>query len=85
MVQAWSELASQCIHREAPSIASTNVDLETATVALLARCRTDLEEERRAFINLAPGYRDYIAPRLRELDETRMNQARSEIAVLRTR
>jgi hypothetical protein len=60
-----NDVARDCIKREAPAIASTKTDLDTAATLLLARCSGELEAERRAFINLAPGYRDYIEPHLR--------------------
>ena len=80
-----NDVVRDCFRREAPAIASTKTDLETASTALLARCIGELEAERRAFINLAPGYRDYIEPRLREVEQIRTDQARAEIAVLRAR
>ena len=82
--QSYSDMASECIQREATIIAHTKVDLETAATAVLARCNSELAAERNYLPTLYPGYRDYMEPRLRELDTVRIDQARKRIALLRT-
>lgn len=76
--------AGACIDREAISVAPMKVDLETAATAVIARCSAYTEATRRELISRFPGYRDYMAPKLRELDEAYMERARRAVAIART-
>jgi hypothetical protein len=84
-IDASTQAANDCFLREGPILAQTKTDLDTASTALLARCGSELAAERRAFINLNPGFRDRIEVRLRELDALRQSQARQTIAGFRAR
>lgn len=81
----YGAAATQCIINEARAVASANTDLETAAYAVIARCSSELTAERRVLPNRFPGYRDYMEPRLRELDALRRDQARQAVATFRTR
>ena len=76
--------ASACIEREAIRVAPTKVDLETAATAVISICSVYTEATRRDLIARYPGYRDYMAPKLRELDNAYMDHARRAVAVART-
>lgn len=78
-------LAGACIDREAAEIATRKVDLETAATAVIAKCSTYTEATRRDLIARYPGYRDYMAPKLRELDQVYFDRARRAVALARTR
>lgn len=75
-----SRETSECIQREAIIIASTNIDLENAAASVVARCSAYTEALRRKLYAEYPGYRDYIAPKLHEVDELYLAQARLAIA-----
>lgn len=84
-IDQYTSAARVCINRQAAEVAHTNVDLDTAAFAVIGRCNTELQAERRAFIERYPGYRDYLELRLRELTAARIDQARRAVAVARTR
>jgi hypothetical protein len=75
-----SREASDCIEREASIIAPTNIDLENAAASVVARCSAYTGALRRKLYAEYPGYRDYIAQKLREVDELYLAQARLAIA-----
>jgi hypothetical protein len=79
-----SSEAVDCINREAVIIAPSKVDLETAATAVVAKCSIYTEATRRKLIQQYPGYRDYMAPKLKELDDTYMDGARRAVAIART-
>jgi hypothetical protein len=75
-----SREASECIEREAVMVAPTNIDLEAAAASVVVRCSTYTDALRRKLNGEYPGYRDYIAPKLREVDELYLAQARLAVA-----
>jgi hypothetical protein len=75
--------ASECINREATGVASTPTDLEVASATVIARCSIYTAALRRDLIARYPGYRDYIEPKVREVDEIYLAEAR--LAVVRAR
>ena len=75
-----SRAASECIDREASIIAPTNIDLENGAASVVARCSAYTGALRRKLYAEYPGYRDYIAPKLREVDELHLAQASLAIA-----
>ena len=69
---------------EASIVAPMTVDLETSAAMIIARCNQFTEATRRDLQSRYPGYRDYMAPRLREIDEIYESRARSAVAIART-
>jgi hypothetical protein len=60
------------------------VNLETAAAMVVARCNQYTEATRRDLQSRFPGYRDYMAPKLREIDEIYADRARMAVAIART-
>jgi hypothetical protein len=82
---ALSSTASSCIHREAGKVAPKSVDLNTAAMAVLARCNTELQAEEEAFIRRCPpGFRDDAREQFTRVRTARLEQSLKEIAVART-
>jgi hypothetical protein len=77
-------LANDCIEREARTVAALKVDIDTAAMAVIAKCSEYTDATRRDLSARFPGYRDYMAPKLRELDQTYLDRARLAVAVART-
>ena len=75
--------AADCINREAISVAPTALDLDVASATVVARCSAYTGALRRDLTSRYPGHRDYIEPKLREVDELYLAQAR--LAVMRAR
>lgn len=75
--------ASECIEREAALLAKTSMDLENAAITVVAKCDAYTGALRRKLYAQYPGYRDYVASKLREVDEIYLAQAR--LAVARSR
>jgi hypothetical protein len=78
--RANASQAAECINREASLIAPTALDLETASLAVIGKCSYFTNFMRRDMLARYPGHRDYIEPRLREVDEIYMAQARLAVA-----
>src|SRR5260370_38194824 len=76
--------ASACIEREASIVAPMTVNLETAAAMVIARCTQYTEATRRDLQIRFPGYRDYMAPKLREIDEIYEDRAATAVAIART-
>jgi hypothetical protein len=75
-----SREAAECIQREATVLAATSIDLENAATSVVARCDAYTGALRRKLYAEYPGYHDYIAPKLREVDELYLAQARLALA-----
>ena len=84
-LEATRGTVSACIRREAEIVAPKQVDLETAAIAVMARCTSEIRAEEQAFFNKYPGYQDFVQGKLRELNSDRLSQTRSIIALPRTR
>lgn len=76
--------ATTCINQEAIAIAPYPADIETAAVAVIAKCRIYTDATRRDLIARFPGYRDYIEQQVRQIDSIYMDQARQAVALART-
>jgi hypothetical protein len=72
--------ASECINREAISVASMPTDQEIASATVIARRSIYTGALRRDLIARYPGYRDYIEPKVREVDEIYLAQSRLAVA-----
>jgi hypothetical protein len=81
---ALSDAATDCIRREAASIASKPVDLDTAATAVLARCNAELWAEEKAFVNRYAGYRDIASEQFKRVRAARLEQAYKAVALART-
>ena len=75
-----SQYATECIEREASILARTSIDLENAAASVVARCDAYTGALRRKLYAQYPGHREYIAPKLREVDELYLAQARLAVA-----
>jgi len=76
---------SECIQREAASVASKQVDIDTAAYSVIAMCSSFINVERQALISDYPGYRDEVEVSFRKVEAVRFDQARSAVAIARTR
>lgn len=74
-----------CLDRQALAVAPKRVDLDTATVAVMARCAAELEQLRRFITtgipNFSPGP-DYWE---KDIEPVYMKEARKAVALARTR
>lgn len=81
---ALRDSATDCIRREAIAVAPEPVDLETASVAVTARCRGELWAEEKAFVNRYAGYRAYASEKYQAVRDARFQQAADAVALART-
>jgi hypothetical protein len=72
--------ATECINREAGVIAPMALDLETASVVVIGKCSYFTNALRRDRLARYPRHRDYVEPKLREVDELYMAQGRLAVA-----
>jgi curli biogenesis system outer membrane secretion channel CsgG len=85
-VDAARDKAISCLKQEAQELAPEPIDLDSAATATMSRCNEELSTERSAFLESWPGYEeDVVRAGLAKIRDTRMQQARSFIAVDRTR
>ena len=85
-VDAARDNAYRCLRHEAREIAPEPVDLDTAAAATIDRCNEDLSTERSAYLESWSGYEDdVVRAGLGKIRDARMQQARSFIAVERTK
>lgn len=73
---------ANCLRREVQAVAPQPVDLETATLAVMARCDFPGVIER-PLIAKYPGYRDYIHEAARKRYAEIMDATRQDIALAR--
>lgn len=74
----------ECLERESAIVAPQKVDLETAAQAVIARCSRETNAQEQILLDKYRGYHDHIRPKLRELQQTRLQNVRSMIALART-
>jgi curli biogenesis system outer membrane secretion channel CsgG len=85
-VDAARDKAISCLKHEAQEIAPEPVDLDSAATATMSRCNEELSTERSAYLESWSGYEDdVVRTGLEKIRDARMQQARSFIAVERTR
>jgi len=85
-VDVARDKARSCLRHEAQEIAPEPVDLDTAAAATIDRCNEELSTERSAYLESWSGYEDdVVRAGLGRIRDARMQQARSFIAVERTR
>lgn len=79
-----SAKTGECLARESLAVAPLSLDLETATLAVLARCDVPGVLER-PLIEKYPGYRDYIRSQVARQYADIRETTRQGIALLRAR
>ena len=85
-VDAARDKATSCLRHKAQEIAPDSIDLGIAAAATMNRCNEELSTERSAYLEGWPGSEDdVVRAGLEKIRAARMQQARSFIAVERTR
>ena len=74
-----------CINREARLVAPKQVDLETASVAVLARCKSEAEAFRHFVYTSLPNFNPAPDWWDKEMEPGFLKRAREAVAVARTR
>ena len=74
-----------CLDREALTVAPKQVDLETATVAIMARCSKQLQEIRNFIYTGIPNFTPNVDFWEKDIEPTWLKEARKKIALARTR
>jgi hypothetical protein len=75
---------TECIEREALTIAPMKIDLESAAENVAAKCRIYTEALRRRVMIEYPGLQEEVRIKFRDLDALNMELARRAIANART-
>jgi hypothetical protein len=79
-----ADATTNCIRREAVKVAPKPVDLNTAAMAVIARCRAEVWAEEKALVDRYPGYREHIAERFKKVHAARFELAQQAVALART-
>jgi hypothetical protein len=82
---ALSNKLRACLDSQAQAVAPKPVDLETASVAVMARCGPELQQMRKFLYTGIAGFSpspDYWS---KEIEPVYLNEARKAVAVARTR
>lgn len=82
---ALSKRLRVCLDSQAQAVAPKPVDLETASVAVMARCGSELQQMRKFLYTGIAGFSpgpDYWS---KEIEPVYLNEARKAVAVARTR
>lgn len=84
-MMAFSKKVHVCLDREANAVAPKPVDLETATVAIMARCSKPLEEMRNFIQTGIPNFTPNFSYWEKEIEPSWTKEARKKVALARTR
>ena len=85
-VDAARDNATRCLNHEAQEVAPEPVNVDTAAAATMSRCDEFLSAERSAYQKSWLSHEDHVVQAgLEKVRNARMHQARSFIAVARTR
>jgi hypothetical protein len=74
-----------CLDRQALAVAPKPVDLETASVAIMARCAGDLDRMRQFLTTGIPNFTPGADFWLKEIEPVWLKEARKKVALARTR
>jgi hypothetical protein len=86
VIDAARDKATSCLRYEAEEIAPEPIDLESAAAVTMNRCDEKLSAERSAYLESWSHFEDdVVRAGLEKIRKARMQQARSFIAVERTR
>jgi hypothetical protein len=82
---ALGRAVGECIKREARLVAAKQVDLETASIAVLARCKREMETFRQFVSTGIPNFNPQPDWWDKEIEPGILKRAREAVALARTR
>lgn len=74
-----------CLDRQAVAVATKRVDLETASVAVMARCTSELNQIRNYILTGIPNFSPGLDYWEKDIEPIYMKEARKAVALARTR